>query len=168
MDFFWVGLAIVLLLLGNACVLVPGIPGPIVGLVGLFVGERSDFVQLSGRFLWIMAVLAILITVADCLIPLWGTKRYGGSKAGVVGSAVGLLAGLFVLPAVGIVLGPFGLLGLVVGPFAGAFLGVLFAGKDMRGAVRPAFGSLIGFVAGTVMKFAYTMSASLCLVYGLL
>jgi uncharacterized protein YqgC (DUF456 family) len=44
--------------------------------------------------------------------------------------------------------------GLIVGPFLGAYLGELVAGKDSRTALRSGFGSFVGFVAGTIMKLA--------------
>ncbi len=43
-------------------------------------------------------------------------------------------------------------IGLIVGPFVGAFVGELIAGKDKNVAFRSGLGSFLGFVAGTMMK----------------
>ena len=61
---------------------------------------------------------------------------------GTIGSGIGLLIGFF-----------FGPIGLVFGPFLGAFAGELTQNSDFKKAVRAAFGSLVGFLAGTMMKF---------------
>ena len=61
---------------------------------------------------------------------------------GAIGSGTGLLIGLF-----------FGPIGLVFGPFVGALTGELTQNSDLKKAVRAAFGSLMGFLAGTMIKF---------------
>ncbi|MCY7915868.1 DUF456 domain-containing protein, partial [Bacillus haynesii] len=38
---------------------------------------------------------------------LLGIKRFGGSRAAIWGSTIGLLIGPFVIPVAGIILGPF-------------------------------------------------------------
>jgi uncharacterized protein YqgC (DUF456 family) len=62
----------------------------------------------------------------------------------VWGATFGLLIGIFFFP-------PFG---MIAGPFIGAVVGELIAGKDSSTAIRSGFGSFIGFIAGTVMKLA--------------
>jgi len=78
-----------------------------------------------------------------------GTKFFGGSKYGVWGSMVGLLAGLFIPP-----------IGIIVGPFIGAVAGEILAGNK-ENALKAGFGSFIGFIAGTVVK----MLVSLIMLY---
>ncbi len=64
---------------------------------------------------------------------------------------------MILLPVFGIVLGPFGLFGILGGPFIGAWIGELYAGKDSRVALKAAFGSFIGFLAGTLMKIVLSV-----------
>jgi uncharacterized protein YqgC (DUF456 family) len=107
-----------------------------------------------------LIVLAIIVAVAavlDYLVPIWGTKTFGGSKAGVRGSTIGLIVGMILLPMFGIFLGPFGLFGLLGGPFIGAWIGERYAGKEPRLAMRAAFGSFVGFLAGTLMKIVLSV-----------
>ena len=76
------------------------------------------------------------------------------SKAGVWGSTIGLIVGILILPMLGIVLGPFGLIGILAGPFFGALIGELIHGQESEKALVAAIGSFIGFLAGTMMKLA--------------
>ena len=87
----------------------------------------------------------ILITVLDYFIPIWGTKKFGGSKAGVIGSGIGLIVGLF-----------FGPLGIILGPFLGALAGELITNQtEIKKALRSATGSFIGFLFGTGLKLVF-------------
>lgn len=73
-----------------------------------------------------------------------GTKKFGGSRYGMIGTTMGLIIGLIFFP-------PFG---IVVGPFLGALAGELvFDSKDTQRATRAAFGSLLGFLTSTLIKF---------------
>lgn len=156
MDFIWIIVGIVLILVGIAGAIIPGIPGPIVSFVALLVlqiGENPSFEQ---DLLVIMGLMAAAVTFLDYFVPIWGTKKFGGSKMGVRGSIVGLIVGIIGLPILGIVIGPFGIIGILLGPFVGAYIGESMAGKDSTTALRSAIGSFIGFIAGTFMKLAYS------------
>jgi uncharacterized protein YqgC (DUF456 family) len=52
--------------------------------------------------------------------------------------------GIFILPPVGIILGP----------FVGAIAGELINGDDLQKAVRSGFGSFLGYIFGTGVKLA--------------
>ena len=91
-----------------------------------------------------MAVVTVVVYAIDYMIPIWGTKKFGGSKRGVWGSIIGLLIGLF--------FAPFGLISIIIGPFVGAVIGELTAGKDSSTALRSGFGSFMGFLGGTLLK----------------
>jgi len=80
------------------------------------------------------------------VIPVWGTKKFGGTKYGVWGSTLGLIVGLS--------LGP---LGIVFGPFFGALIGELIASKNSTVALRSAWGSLVGFILSTGLKLLFTL-----------
>lgn len=45
-----------------------------------------------------------MLFVADYVVNAWGVKRYGGSKASVIGSTIGIIIGPFLIPAFGLVL----------------------------------------------------------------
>ena len=83
----------------------------------------------------------MLIQVLDYFIPIWGTKKFGGTKIGVWGSVIGMIVGLFFAP-----------LGIILGPFVGAIIGELIAGKETKLAIKAGFGAFIGFLFGTIAK----------------
>lgn len=123
------------------CVL-PIIPGPPLSYIGLLLLHFTSRYQFSTSFLIIWGIITVAVYVIDYFIPAWGTKRFGGSKRGVWGSLIGLVIGLFFFP-------PFG---IIIGPFLGAVIGELTAGKDHSSALKSGFGSFMGFLLGTLIK----------------
>lgn len=156
MDIFLAILAIVLIIIGFIGDVLPVIPGTIVTYAALIVLHFTNAIQYSAATLIVTGVLCVVITLMDYIVPAWGTKKFGGTKSGVRGSTIGLIVSVVVLPILGITIGPFGLVGLLAGPFVGAYCGEKLAGVDDERALRSAFGSFIGFLAGTFMKLSYT------------
>jgi uncharacterized protein YqgC (DUF456 family) len=142
MDYILIGVGIVMMISGILGGVLPVLPGPPLSYIGLLLLHFTEHYQFSERFLIIWAVVTVLVYALDYVIPIWGTRRYGGSKRGVWGSIIGLIVGLFFFP-------PFG---IIIGPFAGAVLGELSSGKDSGYALRSGFGSFVGFLAGTLLK----------------
>jgi len=141
LDIVLVVLGICLLIVGLVGCILPVIPGPPLSYVALLLLQATTFGDFSVAFLVITALITVVVTVADYVLPAWGTKKWGGSRAGTIGAIVGLLIGLFFLP-----------IGIIVGPFVGAFVGELIIGRDTNAALRSGLGSFIGFLLGTVVK----------------
>lgn len=143
MDIFLAVLACLCLLIGLVGCIVPVLPGPPISYVGLLLMQWSGYGGFSGRFLAAFAVVVIVVTVIDFYLPVWMTKRFGGSRAAQIGSAIGLVAGIFILPPIGIILGP----------FLGALAGELIHDRNnSAGAFKAAFGSFAAFMLGTGLK----------------
>jgi hypothetical protein len=142
-DYILVAFGIVLVILGIIGCLAPVLPGPPLSYVGLLLLHFSRFGQFSTSTLLIFAGMAIVVSILDYLVPIWGTKKFGGSKYGTRGAAIGLIIGLF--------LGP---LGIIIGPLLGAFVGEMIFKDDTRYALKAGFGSLVGFLAGVGLKLA--------------
>ena len=157
MDYLLMVLAIVVIIVGLIGDVIPGIPGTPVSYLALLLIHWTDRYSYSSRFLAILGVICVIITVLDYIVPIWGTTKFGGTKAGARGSTIGLIIGILVLPALGIVLGPFGIFGLLGGPFVGAYIGEKMGGTPDDRAWRSAMGSFIGFLSGTLMKIVYTL-----------
>jgi uncharacterized protein YqgC (DUF456 family) len=47
----------------------------------------------------------------------------------------------------------FGPLGIIIGPFLGAYIGEVSLGKQNKEALRAAWGSFVGFLLGVGLKF---------------
>ena len=157
MDYVLIISAIVVIIIGLIGDIIPGIPGTPVSYLAILLVNWTDKISYSAQFLAILGLICVVITVLDYIVPVWGTKKFGGTKAGVRGSTIGLVVGILVLPMIGIVLGPFGLLGILGGPFVGAYIGEKMGGTPDDRAWRSAFGSFVGFITGTLMKIAYTL-----------
>lgn len=144
MDLFWTILGSIFLIVGIIGCVLPVIPGQVLSWASLLFLQFTSDPPFTANFIVTWALITAGVTLLDYVVPIWGTKKLGGSKKGIWGATFGLVIGIFFFP-------PFG---LIIGPFIGAYLGELVAGKDSRTAFRSGLGSFIGFVAGTLMKLA--------------
>ncbi len=127
--------------------IVPVIPGPPISYVGLLLLQFSSKHPFTVTFLIIFGVLTMLVTILDYIIPVLGIKKLRGSKYGIWGSIIGLMAGLIFFPP----------LGIIIGPFLGALAGEIISGKKSHEAIKPALGTFIGFLLGTAIKLSLTL-----------
>ena len=142
-DYILLILGIIFIVIGIIGCLVPVLPGPPISFLGLIFLHLSKFGQFTTPTLIILGSVAVVVTVLDYIVPLWGTKKFGGSKYGTKGAIVGLIVGFF--------LGP---LGIVLGPLIGAFVGEMIFKDDLNYAFKAGFGSLLGFLTGIGLKLA--------------
>lgn len=163
MSYVLLVVAILLVLFGLVGAIVPGIAGTPFSFLGLLVMSFIDGVGFSSQFLMVMGVLGTIIFVLDYVVPIWGTKTLGGTKAGTRGSTIGLILGLLVT-----FLFPIGFIAVLLGPFIGAYIGEKNAGTEDRLAWRSAFGSFLGFLTGTFMKTVYAIVCIYFVVKGLI
>jgi len=144
MDYLLVILGGIMMIVGILGCLLPVLPGPPLSFAGLLLLHFTSFADFSSTFLITWGCVTILVTVLDYVVPIWGTKKFGGSKYGMWGAGIGLVVGLFFLPPIG----------MIVGPFAGAIIGEAITGKNASGSFRAGLGSFLGFVAGVGLKLA--------------
>ncbi len=149
MDVLWLSLGIILMAVGFVGCILPFLPGPPLCYLALLLQQLQSEPFFTTRFLVIWAGVTLLVVALDYVIPIFGTKRYGGSRYGVWGCVVGLVAGLWLMP-----------FGLIIGPFVGAFVGELIGNSGAQNALRAAFGSFLGFLLGTLLKLV------VCIVMG--
>jgi len=141
MDILWIVLGGVLLFIGLIGCFLPILPGPPIAFIGLWIQQLKTEVPFSAKLLWIWVGIACVVTILDYLIPAYGTKRFGGSKYGVWGCTIGLLIGFWMGP-----------IGIIAGPFLGAFVGELLANQSSAQAFKAATGSIVGFFLSTGIK----------------
>lgn len=148
MDLLLLVLGVVCLILGLLGSFLPVLPGPPLSWLGLLLLYLTNAVPMNYWMLGVTLFLTIVISILDYVIPAKGTKRFGGSSYGVLGTNIGLIVGIF-LPI------PFGFL---IGPFVGAFIGeIIYNSNDRRRALKAATGSFIGFLASGFIKFLFCM-----------
>jgi len=124
-------------------VVLPVLPGVPLSWLGLFIYALStSFERISIATVIIFFLLTAFTLVLDFFSPMLGAKKYQASKFGIIGAFLGTMVGIFIL----------GFWGIIVGPLAGAFLGELIARGKPKQAFSSAFGTFIGFVAGTLLK----------------
>jgi len=146
-DTFLIVTGFILLLAGIAGCFIPFLPGPPLAYGSLILLQLSSFKPYTEKFLIIWALVTFAVVIADSYIPIWATKKSGGTKSGVRGATIGLIIGIFFFPP----------LGLIIGPFIGAFAGEMINNQDSNKAFRSAIGSFIGFVTGTLMKIGVSI-----------
>ena len=147
MDIALLIFGFLLCLVGIIGSFLPVLPGPPVSWVGLLLLHLTSAVTEDWWFLGITGGVALLVFTLDYVIPAMGTKKFGGTKAGMIGTTIGLIVGILA-PI------PFG---IIIGPFVGAFLGELSNKADNKTALKAAFGSFLGFLTGAFMKFVVSM-----------
>ncbi len=141
MDLVWAVIGGILMLAGIIGCLLPFIPGPPLSFLGLLLLQLRETAPFTTQFLIVWAVIVIVITALDYLVPIYGTKRFGGTKYGLWGCTIGLIAGFW-----------FGPVGIIAGPFLGALLGEWLGNRNSDQAFKAAIGSFVGFLVGTVLK----------------
>jgi len=147
---------IVLLIIGFFCCIIgvfgsflPVLPGPPVGWLGLLLLILTSAVPNDWWLIAITGIIAFVVVALDYWIPAVGTRKFGGSRAGMIGTTIGLLVAI-VFPVLGLV-------GIVIWPFVGAIIGELINKTGHKQALRAAFGSFVGFLTGTFLKFVVSM-----------
>ena len=140
-----------LLVVGFIGTFVPVLPGAPLAWLGLLAAFFSEYCKISISGLIISGFFAALVSVLDNFLPVFMTKKFGGSKTATTGSTIGLIIGFFVGP-----------LGMIFGPFVGALIGELIHNNgNSQGVLKAATGAFVGFLAGTGIK----MVCVLCFVW---
>ena len=139
----------VLLIAGLAGIVLPVLPGVPLAWLGFFVyAIGTGFDRISITTTVVFSILMVLTLVLDLVAPMLGASKYKASKLGILGSFVGLMAGVIA----------FGFWGIILGPFIGALLGELVARKQPEQAFKSALGTLFGFLAGSLIKIVVVLT----------
>jgi uncharacterized protein YqgC (DUF456 family) len=133
----------IFVLVGIAGCVLPILPGPVLIFLGLLVlAVLKDFSSpLTPTLMIVMAILTVVVTIGDYLIPLWGAKKYGTSKWGIWGSVAGMAIGLFFSP-----------FGMLLGAFIGAVAVECLVQKEKSKALKAGWGVIIGGLVGAALK----------------
>jgi uncharacterized protein len=133
-----------LMIAGLAGALLPMLPGtPLIFAGALLYAYATDFETIGVGRLAILAVLAAVSSVLEHVAGALGARKFGGSRAAVIGALIGAVVGLAWPP-----------LGLLVGPLVGAIAGEFMRTRQLAGSVRAGMGTALGVIAGVVSHFA--------------
>jgi uncharacterized protein YqgC (DUF456 family) len=144
----WWLLAIALIVLGFVGTVAPGLPGVLLIYGGMWLGAWiDDFTKIGWPTLTVLGVLTAASFIADFLSSVLGAKRVGASKQALIGSVIGGFAGI-----------PFGLPGIIAGPFVGAVAGEYLAQQKLQVAARVGWGTFVGLAVGTLAKIALAVA----------
>lgn len=137
----WV-LSLILVSVGMAGILLPGLPGTPLVFGGLLLAAWADgFQEVGVGTIILLAALTTLAFVVDFISASLGARRAGASCQAVLGAALGTLVGIF-----------FGFVGIVFGPFIGAVIGEFLARRNLEQAGRVGAAAWTGFILGSGVK----------------
>jgi uncharacterized protein YqgC (DUF456 family) len=135
-------LGMALLAAGVAGLVVPVLPGALLLLAGVAsLAWAGDFAILGWGTLGFAGAVALVMVAVDWAASVLGAKAFGASKWAVIGSAVGLLVGLFL-----------GLPGILLGPAIGAIVFEYARDPNFGRAARAGAGAFLGFLVGSILK----------------
>lgn len=141
MEIFLFVLAALLIIFSIIGSIVPGIPGPPLGYAGLWILQLTDKVNFSTSFLVVWGVIVVVITILDYYLPIWSTKKIGGTKYGVNGSIIGMIVGIVFTP-----------IGVIFGTLLGAIIGELIGGAKLDASIKSGLATFVGVMLGTGIK----------------
>jgi len=148
MDLILLFIGSIFIVLGIIGSFLPVLPGPVTSWVGILLIHLTEAIPFNWTYVGITLAIAVLIYFLDYVIPALGTKKFGGSKYGIYGTTIGLIIGLIF----------FGPLGIIIGPFTGALVGeLMYDSNNSKRAIKAAFGSFIGFLFSTGLKFMVSL-----------
>jgi uncharacterized protein YqgC (DUF456 family) len=141
---------IVLIIIGSIFIIVgligcvvPGVPGPPFSFLALvLISAAKGWEPFSLNFLIIMALITIVVTALDYVVPAVGAKKFGASKYGFWGAVLGMLVGIIFFPP----------LGMIIGAFLGAIIGEMVVGKPSQEALKAGWGVFVGIMFGMIIK----------------
>ena len=147
-DSFLLVSGILMVLVGIAGIIIPGLPGVVLVYLGLFFVAWSDgFARVGWITLTVLLLIGAVAWVIDMFTTVYGARRIGASRWAALGASIGMFIGLW-----------FGLPGIIFGPFLGALGVELLVRKDILEAGKAGLGTWLGLLVGTALKLALIFS----------
>ncbi|KFZ39884.1 MULTISPECIES: DUF456 domain-containing protein [Thermoactinomyces] len=143
MDMLWWAIIILLFILAYVGLVAPALPDAPLMIAGFAVYHFLIDSEPLGFGFWITTlILAILLILVDYFSSSVAVKKYGGNAASVTAAIVGVVLFPFIMGPVGV----------IVGPFLCVFVLELLLKKSFSKALYIAYGTLVGFLGGILMK----------------
>jgi uncharacterized protein YqgC (DUF456 family) len=136
-------ISLIIMIVGMAGIIVPIIPSiPLIWLGAFLYAIFTHFEKVTWMVLLIFAILTIFSIVLENIGNVYGAKKFGATRWGIIGSIAGTGIGFYMG-------GP---IGLILGPIVGTVIFELIGGKGFRGALKSGLGNFVGFLGGSVVK----------------
>jgi hypothetical protein len=143
----WI-IAVLLIMVGAIGAVLPALPGvPLIFTGMLLAAWINDFQVISVFTVVVTAIFAAVAMGIDYVAAAISAKRSGASKQGIIGAAVGSVAGIFI-----------GFWGLLFMPLAGAAVGEFVARKDMLRAGKVGAATWLGLIIAITVKLAISFT----------
>lgn len=161
------GLVVFILVLAAGLFSIPfGLPGTLIILAAAIVyGWATHWAAINLWVIIVLAVMAIVAETVDNLLALFGARKYGSSKWGMLGALIGGIAGAMLgsplFPVIGSIIGAF------VGVFAGALAAEWLVYRKLPVALRAGYGAFIGRTLGIAFKLFLALAMIALIVYRL-
>ncbi|MEK6635402.1 MAG: DUF456 domain-containing protein [Planctomycetota bacterium] len=136
-------ISLIIMIIGMAGIIVPIIPSiPLIWLGAFLYAIFTHFEKVTWMVLLIFAILTIFSIVLENIGNVYGAKKFGATRWGIIGSIAGTGIGFYMG-------GP---IGMILGPIVGTVIFELIGGKGFRGALKSGLGNFVGFLGGSVVK----------------
>jgi len=97
----------------------------------------------STTFLVVWFLIIVVVMIIDQFLPIFATKKLGGSKYWTRWAAIWTIVGLF-----------WGILWVLFWPFIGALVWEYLKINSIKKSIKPALGSFIGIAMSWILKIA--------------
>jgi uncharacterized protein YqgC (DUF456 family) len=119
--------------------------------VALVTGLVTQFERVEWQTLVVLGILAVIGEIVESFLGVFAVRRYGATRAAMLGTffggIVGGIAGTGVVPILGSLIGAF------VGACLGAVVGELIQRHELEPSMRAGFGALVGRLFAIAIKF---------------
>ena len=136
----WV-LIIICFIIAMAAAIFPIIPGVLFMVLGYLIYGWFYTFENMGVFFWIFqTIFIVLIFIADWIFSAWMVRKFGGSKRSEWGGTLGMLVG------------PWVTLGVMLGTFIGAMFAEYSVNRDWKKSLKVGAAALLGFFLSGIAK----------------
>ena len=142
-DVAFIAIGVLLVVVGLIGCIIPGLPGTPLCWGALLLAHFTSLSSITWIPIIILGILTVIVEILNIFVPSMLTKASGGSKAGSIGSTIGVFAGLF-LGSIWTIL---------AGPFVGALIGeMVHDSSNMKRVFKSAVFSFLGFLTGSGIR----------------
>jgi hypothetical protein len=137
----------ILIVLGIVGSIIPALPGPALGYIGLVLLYFAKPDAVSILSLVLFGISLVIIMVINYIAPILGAKFSGASKKGLAGAITGSIIGIIFFPP----------LGIFIGALIGAFLGEIVDGKKWQQAIKAGVGTIFGSISVIILQTIFSL-----------